>query len=330
MGVAGGIAERIGRGEIVLLDGGVGSEVGAHGVSTAGPAWSAVANLEQPQVVQAVHEEFIRAGADVILTNTFSSGRMAMRRAGLEDRISEANRNAVAAARRAREVAERPVAIAGSISSFRTFEAHQQLQERNERVDVDDAETGAELLECYREQAILLAEAEVDLLALETMNSPTDGLAALDAAEETGLPIWLGLCPEYREDGEIGIWRIRRRPEDAVETFAELVVALVRPTVAAVNVMHCSLEVTSPALDQLREHWHGPIGAYPEHHARVPGWPSDETIGDWPVSDLPANAYLEVAREWVEHGAQIIGGCCGIRPTHIQALHRGLTAVGPR
>jgi len=328
MGLAEDLAARLARGELVLLDGGIGSEVGAQGVSTAGPAWSALANLERPEIVQQVHEAYIRAGADVILTNTFSAGRMTMRRAGLADRVAEANRSAVAAARRARdETAERPVAIAGSISSFRTFAAHGQLRQGRDRVDIDDADTGADLLACYREQATLLAEAGVDLLALETMNSPVDGHAALEAAEETGLPIWLGLCPEYREDGEIGIWRIRRRPEDTVETFAELVQALVRPGLSAVNVMHCSLEVTAPALDQLREHWSGPIGAYPEHHAERPGWPAEASIGDWPVSDLPPSVYLDAAETWIEHGAQIIGGCCGIRPAHITALRHGLSTT---
>src|SRR5581483_7255193 len=154
MSVAEALAARLRAGEIVVVDGGMGSEIGANGVSTAGPAWSAVANLEQPELVQKVHEDFIRAGADVVITNTFSAGRMAMGRAGLGDRIAEANRNAVAAAQRAREsAADRPVAIAGSISSFRTFAAHGGLRQGGERVDIDDPEAGDELLACYREQA---------------------------------------------------------------------------------------------------------------------------------------------------------------------------------
>ena len=82
-------------------------------------AWSARANLEQPDVVQRVHEAYIRAGAEVIIANTYAASRAALEPAGLGRRVAEANRSAVRAAQRAREAAAtRPVAVAGSMSSF--------------------------------------------------------------------------------------------------------------------------------------------------------------------------------------------------------------------
>ena len=119
MSVAEGVFERIADGELVIIDGGTGTQLQAEGVPMDDVAWSARANLDQPDVVQRVHEEYIRAGAEVIIANTYASSRAALEPAGLGNRVAEANRNAVRAALQAREAAATgPVAVAGSMSSF--------------------------------------------------------------------------------------------------------------------------------------------------------------------------------------------------------------------
>ena len=119
MGVAEAVLGRLADGELVIIDGGMGSQLQAEGVPMDDVAWSARANLDQPDVVQRVHEEFIRAGAEVIIANTFAASRAGLEPAGLGERVTEANRNAMRAARQAREAAaSRPVAVAGSMSSF--------------------------------------------------------------------------------------------------------------------------------------------------------------------------------------------------------------------
>jgi Homocysteine S-methyltransferase len=81
MGVAEAVLGRLADGELVIIDGGMGSQLQAEGVPMDGVAWSARANLDHPDAVQRVHEEFIRAGAEVIIANTFAASR-----AGLEPR----------------------------------------------------------------------------------------------------------------------------------------------------------------------------------------------------------------------------------------------------
>jgi hypothetical protein len=119
MGVAEVISGRLADGELVIIDGGTSSQLQADGVPMDDLVWSARANLEQPDLVQRVHEAYIRADAEVIIANTFAASRAALEPAGLGSRVAEANRSGVAAALRAREAAaSRPVAVAGSMSSF--------------------------------------------------------------------------------------------------------------------------------------------------------------------------------------------------------------------
>src|ERR1700745_4311102 len=98
MGVAEVVLGRIADGELVIIDGGMGSQLQAEGVPMDEVAWSARANLDQPGVVQPVNEEFIRSGAEVIIANTFAASRAGLEPAGLGGRVSEANLGAMRAA----------------------------------------------------------------------------------------------------------------------------------------------------------------------------------------------------------------------------------------
>src|SRR6516225_9817832 len=100
--------ERVSAGSVTVIDGGMGTELEARGVRMDGAAWSAAANLERPDVVKSAHEDYLRAGAEVIITNTYSAGRWPLEPAGFGDRVEEVNRNAVRAALDARESVRRP------------------------------------------------------------------------------------------------------------------------------------------------------------------------------------------------------------------------------
>lgn len=97
----------------------------------------------------------------------------------------------------------------------------------------------------FREQAQLLAEAGADLIALEMIAAEGYGRAALQAAAETGLPVWLGMTPARREDGTLGT------PAELGEggSFEDLLAALASPALAAVTVMHASPEVIPDAIE---------------------------------------------------------------------------------
>ena len=214
MSEAEAIFGRLARGELVIIDGGTGTQLQAEGVPMDDVAWSARANLEQPDVVQRVHEEYIRAGAEVIIANSYAASRAALEPAGLGDRVAEANRSAVRAALRAREAAAtRPVAVAGSMSSFSPIDMDAEALDRPHPGPTADDPRFPTLAD-FREQAGLLAEGGVDLIALEMINAQGYGRAAVAAAAETGLPVWLGVSPFRLEDGTPGRpARPRRRRE---------------------------------------------------------------------------------------------------------------------
>jgi methionine synthase I (cobalamin-dependent) len=134
-----------------------GSELEARDASMDHEAWCGLANLDAPDLVRSIHEDYIRAGADVIIANTFPANRAAMEAAGFGDRLEEMNRAAVAAAREARDRAAdgRQVAVAGSMSIWGPWE------------EANDAPSERFVLDVYREQAAMLAAAGADLIVLE-------------------------------------------------------------------------------------------------------------------------------------------------------------------
>lgn len=177
---------------IVLIDGAMGTELQRRGVPMDEVAWSGAAVLTHPEVVRETHEDYIRAGAKVVITNTFGSTRQILEPAGYGDQVEAVNRGAVELARQARDNAAEPaVAVAGSISTEPPgFDRSAFFAPEKE-------------LEAYREAAGLLSDAGVDLIALEMIVETTHASRAMRAALETGLPVWLGVGCKKREDGKI-------------------------------------------------------------------------------------------------------------------------------
>jgi S-methylmethionine-dependent homocysteine/selenocysteine methylase len=316
MSEAEAIFGRLARGELVIIDGGTGTQLQAEGVPMDDLAWSARANLEQPDLVQHVHEEYIRAGAEVIIANSFAASRAALEPAGLGGHVAEANLAAVRAALRAREAAAtRPVAVAGSMSSFSPIDMDAASLDRPHPGPTADDPRFPTLAD-FREQARLLAEGGVDLIALEMINAQGYGRAAVAAAAETGLPVWLGLSPFRLEDGTL----VGLPDLGDGESFEELLSALIDPVPAAVTVMHAKPEVTLDAIEIIRRHFAGPVGVYAET--------GDWQPPNWVFGGLTPAEYLEQAITWADHGARLIGGCCGTGPEHIRALTGGLAGRG--
>ena len=300
------LQKRLDNGDVIILDGGTGTELQRRGVPMHGVAWSAAALLTHPDVVREVHEDYIRAGADVIITNTFSAARHTLEEAGMGDSVAQANTRAVSLAKEARDMAaeDRPVYVAGSVSTF--FPGLQpELIPPAEQARAS-----------YREQAQLLAEAGVDLIILEMMRDVEQSSFAIEAAGSTGLPTWVGFSCKMSSDGRVLLF------DSLDETFAESLESLLAPGASLASVMHTDVDDTAPALRVLRERWDGPLGAYAHSGSFVmPDWQFDGTIS-------PAD-YLARAQEWVQMGVQVVGGCCGIGPEHIRALRDGLPARVP-
>ena len=304
------IASRFEDTALLVIDGATGTELEKRGIALDPGAWSGPVWLEHREVLQSIHEDYIRAGADIIITNTFCTARHQLEPVGFGELVEAANRGAVSVAQRAREAAAngRAVAIAGAISH-----AFANVGERFRIVDRDaHFDNRAALRDSYREQAALLFDAGVDLIALETMQRPETSLLALEAALETQLPVWLGLSiGPAREDGRISCF------DQSDVDLSDTLDALLDERLWAVLVMHTEIEDTSMALEAIRQRWMGPLGAYPHSgFVEFPNWRHEHVIDP--------QAFIKSARGWYAQGARLLGGCCGIGPAHIAALREHL------
>jgi homocysteine S-methyltransferase len=298
------VQQRLDRGEVLILDGATGTELERRGVPMDDAAWDAAALLTHPDTVREVHEDYVRAGADIIITNTFATARHVLEPAGMGERFHELNTRAVALAKEAREnVADGSVFIAGSISTFTAWYDY-------------GYEPGAERAQAnYREQAEVLAASGVDMIALEMMRDIEQTSYALEAAMTTGLPVWIGFSCKTTDEGAVVLWDGDHTLTEALEQIPPLGTSLV-------SIMHTLTEDTSATLQEVNAHWSGPLGAYPHSGEFImPNWQYIDMISP---KDFAAEARL-----WLEIGAQLIGGCCGIGPEHIRLLKERLPARVP-
>jgi homocysteine S-methyltransferase len=295
------------RGGVVVIDSAMGTELEERGVPMDEHAWCALANLRAPEVVRDVHEDNIRAGADVIITNTFMGGLGPMQRAGLADQFEAGTHNAVQAAREAVDrSAERPVAIAGSVDA--TPWGRPSVDPGSDRSESEQLRDG------YARQVKLLADAGVDLIALEMVMNRELGEPALQAALASGLPVWLGMSMKVAAHQSQGGNSLPEVDTDARSLAEEFV----SPQLDAVNVMHTDIADAADALRMLRTLWTGSLGVYPHHGV----W----TQPTWTIVDVPADELVGLAETWLDLGANMLGGCCGLRPNHIAALRAAVDA----
>jgi len=290
-------------GGLILLDGGMGQELINRGASGQGVLWSAKALFDHPEAVQAVHEDYIRAGADIITTNSYACIRNNFEPEGLLDRLGEMNRLAAQLAQRARDNSGRQVLIAGSMGP----------QYGSYRPDLVQSYAKTEAL--YREQADFLAP-HVDLFICETLSCITEARAAVSAAVSTGIPVWLSWS--IADSGAANL----RSGEPIVEAWADIADS----GISAV-LLNCSPpEAITRALPALVSLSTVPVGAYANAFTPIPDkWDfhGDESIPP-PRTDVTPRAYSEYAAAWRKAGASIFGGCCEVGPAHIAELHRTL------
>jgi S-methylmethionine-dependent homocysteine/selenocysteine methylase len=269
-----------------------------HGVT-----WCADALDSHPDLVRAVHEDYIRAGAEIITTNTYPTARHVLEPAGLGGAVKTLNERAVALAKRAREAVstDHPVYIAGSMSTFGASNDRSQLPPpERERAN-------------YREQAEILAAAGVDLLLAENLYSIEQGGYLVEAAVQTGLPTWIGFSCRVGRDGTLVITN-----EEREEPFDAALRSILPLGGDLMCIMHTEVADVAPALEILRGRWSGPMGAYAHSgHFRMPDWSFDDVISP--------DAYLAEAQRWIGTGVQVVGGCCGIGPDHIRRLRQALS-----
>jgi homocysteine S-methyltransferase len=294
----------------VLCDGAMGTALYARGVFI-NRCYDEL-NLSQPDLVRAVHEDYLKAGAEIIETNTFGANAFRLERAGLQDRVAEINRAGVSLARQAvRQIAEKQAASAFVAGSIGPLGVH---LEPLGKIGLDEARAA------FAEQIRALAEGGpgvgADLLIIETVTALSEAEQAVLAARQVApdLPVIVlvtvdedancldGSTPETAA-ARIAAWSVDGRGVDAIGCNCSVGPATV---LTAIERMAAATTV--------------PLVAMP--NAGMPRSVDGRNIY------LCSPEYMaSFARKFVKAGAQFVGGCCGTTPQHIRAMKSALRAV---
>jgi len=307
------LTERLNNKEILLLDGGVSTEIRRRGVALDKNVWSGLATKTNPDEVRQVHEDYIKAGAQIITANTYSTARHVLESINLGHESKLLNLKSVQLAQQARdEVARKEVFIAGSMSSMPPLTSHREVA------------VGGQVESSYQELAEGLADAGVDLIIAEMMRDIENASIVIKAAVSTGLPVFIGFSAMMAENG-VDVRSLRWKNADdttSAHDFGEMVETLKPLGGQAAGIMHTRVEDIGPALEVLRQHWSGPLLAYAETGKLI--------LPDWRYEEVSSpEDYAAEIKGWIEHyGVQIVGGCCGTGPEHIRVLRQLLDQLG--
>ena len=275
--------------KILVLDGATGSNLQRAGMPTGvcPEQWI----LEHPEVLVKLQTDYINAGSNIIYAPTFTCNRIKLEEYGLEDKLYEMNRKLV-------ELSKEAVAKTG----YRAYVAGNLTMTGRQLYPIGKL-TLEELIEVYKEQISVLADAGADLLVVETMMSLAEARAALIAAKETcDLPVIVSMT--YNEDGRT---LYGTNPETAVVVLQSL-----GADVIGINCSTGPAEMI-PLVEQMKQYANIPILAKP--NAGMPELVDGET-----VYAMTPEEFAEHGKKLVEAGAGIVGGCCGTTPAHITAL----------
>jgi methionine synthase I (cobalamin-dependent)/5,10-methylenetetrahydrofolate reductase len=272
---------------VLIGDGAMGTMLYTHGAFL--NACFDELNLSRPDLVKQIHTEYIDAGCDFIETNTFGANAFKLARFGLADSIDKIN---AAAAKLAKEAAaNRDILVAGAVGPT-------GLSNPTPSDDLTKA-----LRDAFTGQTAALARSGVDFLLLETFSNPAELLIAIDAAAQTGLPILAQMtCTEQFETF------FGAPLETAILPVAQ------HHAVVAVG-LNCSLGPSDmlEALKRLRKVTDKPLSIQP--NAGLPRRVEGRTLY------MSTPEYMaEFAKRFFEHGARVIGGCCGTTPEHIRRI----------
>ena len=276
--------------KVLILDGGMGTSLQARGLPRGHPPdlWS----VERPEAVRQVHETFLEAGADIILTNTFGASRLRLDPYGWRDRVRELNQAAVGLARAA---SQGIALVAGDIGPCGPVAASFRQLSRPEAISI------------FAEQIEALASSGVELLVMETISDLEEMKVAVTAARSVApdLPVLASLT--FTRDG---ILRSGEGPVAAARALESMGVDIVGA--------NCSFGVASllPICEEMAKATTLPLAMKPS--AGVP-----------PAPPRSADEAAECARRFVEAGASLVGGCCGVGPEMLRAIAQAVKGMAP-
>jgi len=251
-------------------------------------------NLSNPAAVGGIHAEYLAAGAQILLTNTFGANRFKLGQHGLQDQVDAINRAGVELARKA---AGGSALVAGDIGPLGVRIAPFG------RVQPEQARAA------FAEQAQALAKAGVDLVVIETMSDLYEIQAAIQAVHDsaTGLPV-IASVTFTRDDRTV----LGDSPEKVAHTLVK----------AGADVIGVNCSGGPAQLLRLLKAMHAAVPMAKIWVKPNAGWP--EQVGGRIMYPADPDYFGDYALAFCEAGASIIGGCCGTTPDHIAAMHRAL------
>jgi 5-methyltetrahydrofolate--homocysteine methyltransferase len=289
------IFSRLRAGEVLLADGATGTMLQNHGLEDGRLPESWV--LEQPSRVVALHQSYVQAGANIVLTCTLGGTRYRLAHEGLEGRVSEVNRRA---AELARQAAGDGVFVAGDMGP-----TGQLLAPLGPLA-------AAEAAAAYAEQAAALTEGGVDFLLVETLSDLAEAKAAVEGARRvSSLPIFVTFSFDTHGRTMMGL-----TPAQAAREMAPLADGLGA---------NCGRDP-----DEYPGFLSAMIAAVPDAilwakpNAGLPRLDRDSVVYDASPATM-----AKVALRLRQAGARVIGGCCGTTPAHIAAMSQALASQGP-
>ena len=282
--------------QVRLLDGAMGTELMRAGLDLPLPIWSGDVNLTHPNYIRRKHEAYLTAGADILTTNTFRATPRAYRNNGYEEH--EARQRSHESLERAVELAKQlagvDIIVAGSIAPL-------------EDCYEPDLFPGIEFAQReFRELAIWLQDAGIDVILFETMGSWPEIKTALSVTADLQIPRWLSLILKNGNTLLDGT-DLTNILSDIKDYGIEMVL------------LNCNLcSITADAVDVLLRNWKGSWGVYPNVGAAMP---TKEGVIE---KKLTIKEFANEINKYLTSGAKVIGACCGSNPDYISAAREAI------
>ncbi|MCY3798975.1 MAG: homocysteine S-methyltransferase family protein [Chloroflexi bacterium] len=294
------------EGKPILLDGGMGQEIYNRGGKAGYGEWAVAALYEDPDLVREIHSDYIRAGADVITTNSYGTTRPRMKAVGMEDRFESLLRRAGELAADARDKAGRDgLRIATSLPPLEASYVNEFA--------LSYEETKGQFAEMMD-----LLDPYVDIYLGETLSTSFEASAFLEAAQGRGKTTWLALTLVDHGGTDLR----------GGEKLGEVVARAREYAPDALLVNCCTPDSVYAALPVLQESGL-PFGGYANGFVEIPAaWEERGGVMQLETrTDLSPEVYAGEVKRWIEAGAAIVGGCCETGPAHIARL-RQLIDIG--